>query len=264
MKTKSDLIYGVSIWGCSSGGRAVRSQRTGQGFESPHLHFGINLLSLETHQTKTETDMVGFKISYPPTDMKRTAEISRKTEETDVYIKVDLDGQGSSRIDTGIPFMDHMLGFLGLHGFMDIELKARGDIEVDYHHTVEDIGICMGHALRDALGDKTAIRRYGEVTIPMDETLVRVVMDLSGRPMLVYRVSLPVRMSGSFDVGLVREFFQAVVNNAGITMHIDLISGDDPHHIAEAMFKAFARALDMACSMEGRMADRIPSTKGLL
>jgi imidazoleglycerol-phosphate dehydratase len=190
--------------------------------------------------------------------------IDRKTRETDVHLELDLDGRGDSNVDTGIPFLDHMLRLLATHGYMDLDVRAKGDTEIDDHHTVEDLGICMGLALKKALGEKRGIRRYGEATLPMDETLVRVVMDICDRPVLCYRVTLERHTSGSFDVGLVREFFRALVTNAGFTVHVDLLQGDEPHHIAENIFKAFAKALDQACTLEERSSGRIPSTKGLL
>ncbi len=196
--------------------------------------------------------------------MSRDAKIERKTEETEVRLALNLDGSGRSSIDTGIPFLDHMLSLMAAHGFLDLELKARGDTEVDDHHTVEDLGICIGQAIKEALGDKGGIRRYGEATVPMDEALARVVLDISNRPVLAYRVSLKKRMTGKFDVGLVKEFFRALVTNAGITMHVDLQAGDEPHHVSEAIFKAFGRALDQACGIEVRLEGGVPSTKGLL
>jgi imidazoleglycerol-phosphate dehydratase len=196
--------------------------------------------------------------------MRRHAKIDRETKETEIHILLNLDGSGRSQIDTGIPFMDHMLSLLAAHGFFDIELTGRGDREIDDHHTVEDLGISLGMALKEALGEKKGIRRYGEATIPMDEALARVVMDLSNRPVLSYRVALKKRTTGSFDVGLIKEFFRSLVTNAGITMHIDLVAGEDPHHISEAIFKAFARALDQAIALENRLNGNIPSTKGLL
>jgi imidazoleglycerol-phosphate dehydratase len=196
--------------------------------------------------------------------MGREAKIDRKTKETEIHLKLDLDGSGLLQVDSGIPFMDHMLGFLPAHGFMDMELSARGDREIDDHHTVEDLGICLGLALKDALGEKKGIRRYGEATIPMDEALARVVVDISNRPFLSYRVTLKKRTTGSFDVGLIQEFFRALVTNAGITMHIDLLAGDEPHHISEAIFKAFARSLDRASGPEDRLHGTVPSTKGVL
>ena len=196
--------------------------------------------------------------------MKRSSKIDRKTKETEIHLKLNLDGTGLSSVDTGIPFMDHMLNLFTAHGFMDMELTARGDTEIDDHHTVEDLGICLGSALNEALGDKRGIKRYGMATIPMDETLVRAVIDISNRPILSYRVPLKKRTTGTFDVSLMKEFFRALVINAGITMHIDLLAGEEPHHISEAIFKAFGRALDQAISLEDRLDGSIPSTKGLL
>jgi imidazoleglycerol-phosphate dehydratase len=196
--------------------------------------------------------------------MARTAEVERKTKETQIQLKMTLDGTGKSRIATDIPFMDHMLGLFAAHGFVDMQLTAKGDTEIDDHHTIEDIGICLGSALGKALGDKKGIRRYGQATIPMDEALARVVLDISNRPFLSYRVPLEKRMSGTFDVGLIKEFFRALVQNSGITIHIDLLSGDDAHHISEAIFKAFAKALDEATGPERRLGGEVPSTKGVL
>ena len=196
--------------------------------------------------------------------MGREATIQRKTRETDIRLKLNLDGSGLCEVDTGIPFMDHMLSLFAAHGYMDLELRASGDTEIDDHHTVEDLGICLGQAIREALGDKEGIRRYGEASVPMDETLARVVMDISNRPVLCYRVSLKKRTTGTFDVGLVKEFLRALVTNAGFTMHVDLLAGEEPHHISEAVFKAFARALDRATGPENRLRGKVPSTKGLL
>ena len=196
--------------------------------------------------------------------MGRKATIDRKTKETEIRITLDLDGSGRSRIGSGIPFMDHMLDLMSAHGFIDLEVDARGDTDIDDHHTIEDLGICLGLALKEALGEKKGIRRYGEATVPMDEALARVVMDISNRPVLCYRVSLKKRTTGTFDLGLVKEFFRALVTNVGITLHIDLLEGDEPHHISEAIFKAFARALDQATSLESRLNGKVPSTKGLL
>ncbi|MBW2614794.1 MAG: imidazoleglycerol-phosphate dehydratase HisB [Deltaproteobacteria bacterium] len=196
--------------------------------------------------------------------MGRQARIDRKTKETEIRLELNLDGTGKARVDTGIPFMDHMLSLLAAHGFMDLELSARGDTEVDDHHTVEDLGICLGLAIKEALNEKKGIRRYGEATVPMDEALARIVMDICNRPVLCYRVSLTKRTTGTFDVGLIKEFFRALVTNSGITMHVDLLSGDEPHHIAEAIFKAFTRALDQASSLDNRLNGNVPSTKGVL
>jgi len=196
--------------------------------------------------------------------MGRNATIERKTKETDITLNLDLDGRGISKIDTGIPFLDHMLTLMAAHGFMDIQIKAIGDTEIDYHHTVEDLGICLGTAIDQALGEKQGIRRYGQASVPMDEALARVVIDISNRPFLAYRVSFKESHTGRFDVNLIREFFRAFVNYSGITMHIDLVSGDDAHHIAESIFKAFSRALDQAAGIENRLDGEVPSTKGLL
>ena len=196
--------------------------------------------------------------------MGRKAKIDRKTKETEIHLELNLDGNGQSMVDTSIPFLDHMLSLLAAHGFMDMELSARGDTDIDYHHTVEDLGICLGLALREALGEKKGIRRYGEATVPMDEALARVVMDISNRPVLSYRVPLKKRTTGTFDVGLVKELFRALVTNAGFTVHVELLSGEEPHHISEAIFKAFARALDQATGLESRLSGKVPSTKGLL
>jgi imidazoleglycerol-phosphate dehydratase len=204
------------------------------------------------------------KAKQDNTTMDRKANIERKTKETDIKFKLNLDGKGLTEIDTGIPFIDHMLSLTAAHGFMDIQISAKGDIEIDDHHTVEDLGICMGMAINQALGEKKGIRRYGEATIPMDEVLSRVAIDISNRPFLAYRVSLVESKTGKFDVSLVKEFFRALVNYSGITMHVDLISGDDAHHIAESIFKAFAKALDQAVGLENRLESAVPSTKGML
>jgi len=194
----------------------------------------------------------------------RKASIERKTRETEITLTLNLDSSDASAIDTGIPFINHMLDLMATHGFMHLVLKGRGDTEIDDHHTVEDLGICLGLALKQALGKKEGIRRYGEATVPMDETLVRVAMDISNRPFLAYRVRFKKDTTGSFDLGLIKEFFRALAFNAGITLHIDLLSGEEPHHISEAVFKAFGKALDRATRLENRRMGRLPSTKGLL
>ena len=195
--------------------------------------------------------------------MKRNAEVERKTKETDIQVKLNLDGRGLCSIDTGIPFLDHMFELMAAHGFMDLNIRAKGDTEIDYHHTVEDLGICMGKAINQALGEKKGIKRYGQAMVPMDGALANVVIDISNRPYLSYKVPLKENLTGKFDVGVLKEFFRALVNYAGVTMHIELLSGDDAHHSAEAIFKAFARALDQASQREERL-DGVPSTKGLL
>ena len=195
--------------------------------------------------------------------MERQANIQRTTKETDILLELNLDGRGKADIDTGIPFIDHMLGLMAAHGYMDVRIAARGDTEIDDHHTVEDLGICLGMAINQALGEKKkGIKRYGQATVPMDEVLSRVVIDISNRPFLAYRVSLMESKTGKFDVSLIREFFRALVNYAGITMHVDVFSGDDAHHIAESIFKAFGRALDQAAGIENRLEGAAASTKG--
>jgi imidazoleglycerol-phosphate dehydratase len=196
--------------------------------------------------------------------MSRKAEIHRKTNETEITISLNIDGTGRATIDTGIPFMDHMLRLFSAHSFIDLDITARGDIDVDHHHTIEDIGICLGTAINEALGSRKGIARYGEAHLPMDETLARVVLDLSNRPFLSYNVPSSVRHSGSFDVGLIKEFLRAFVNHGGITLHVDLIHGEEPHHIAEAIFKGLARAMDSAVAPDQRLGGGIRTTKGTL
>jgi len=196
--------------------------------------------------------------------MERKASIHRKTKETEIRLELNLDGTGVTEVKTGIPFMDHMLTLMAAQGFMDLKIAGSGDTEVDDHHTVEDLGICLGKALHEALGKREGIRRFGHATVPMDEALARIALDISNRPFLAYRVVLKESKTGSFDVNLVREFFRALVVHSGITMHMDLVSGDDPHHVAESIFKSFARALDQASSFELRLGGALPSTKGLL
>jgi len=196
-------------------------------------------------------------------DELRSAEIHRKTNETEILLQLELDGTGNYQIDIEMPFLGHMLALFATHSLCNFKVWARGDTEVDDHHTVEDIGVCFGLALQQALGDKRGISRYGYATVPMDEALARVVVDLSGRPYLSYSVPVPSERVGSFATELVEEFFRAVVNNAGITVHIDLIRGSNSHHILEAVFKAFARALKEAVSYEPRI-EGVWSTKGKL
>jgi len=193
----------------------------------------------------------------------RQASVQRTTKETAIKLSLNLDGSGSSDINSSIPFLDHMLEQISRHGLIDLTLQASGDRDIDDHHTVEDIGICLGEALHDALADKSGIVRYGHAFVPLDEALSRVVLDLSGRPGLVYAVKFPRHTVGNFDTDLFREFFQAVVNHAHITLHIDAIRGDNNHHIIETIFKAFGRALRMAVEADPRQTG-IPSTKGTL
>lgn len=194
----------------------------------------------------------------------RTAEIDRNTLETQISVSVNLDGSGEREFQTGLPFLDHMLDQVARHGLLDITIKADGDLEIDAHHTVEDIGITLGQAVNEAIGDKKGIRRYGHAYVPLDEALSRVVIDFSGRPGLVYDVEFARQMVGDFDVDLFHEFFQGFVNHAKVTLHIDNLKGDNAHHQIETIFKAFGRALRMAAEPDPRMPDVTPSTKGSL
>lgn len=195
--------------------------------------------------------------------MKRTARVKRKTRETDIKLDLNIDGKGKSSISTAIPFFDHMLELLSKHGIFDLKLKAKGDIKVDYHHTVEDVGICLGQAFKKALGKKEKIERYGDAKVPMDEALSEVVIDISGRPHLTYNVDITKKKFIDFDTEVVKEFFEAFVLHAGITIHINLIRGKNMHHIIESIFKAFGVALSKACSISPRKKG-VPSTKGVL
>jgi imidazoleglycerol-phosphate dehydratase len=195
---------------------------------------------------------------------ERTAEIERNTKETQIRAKINIDGTGVSSVDIGVPFMEHMLDQVARHGMMDIEIVANGDLEIDAHHTVEDVGIAFGQAIAQAVGDKRGIRRYGHAYVPLDEALSRVVLDLSGRPGLEYHVSYSRARVGQFDVDLIHEFFQGFVNHALATLHIDNLRGRNVHHIAETVFKAFGRALREALSKDRRLGASIPSTKGML
>lgn len=194
----------------------------------------------------------------------RRAEISRKTRETQITVAVDLDGSGAAALDTGLPFLEHMLEQVARHGLIDLSVKAKGDIEVDAHHTVEDIGISFGQAVSKALGDKRGIQRYGHAYVPLDEALSRVVVDFSGRPGLEYRVEFPRARVANFDVDLVREFFQGFCNHALATVHIDNLRGRNAHHVAETIFKAFGRALRMGLERDPRASGVVPSSKGTL
>ena len=194
----------------------------------------------------------------------RTAEIDRNTLETQISVSVNLDGSGEREFQTGLPFLDHMLDQVARHGLLDITIKADGDLEIDAHHTAEDIGITLGQAVNEAIGDKKGIRRYGHAYVPLDEALSRVVIDFSGRPGLVYNVVFARQMVGDFDVDLFHEFFQGFVNHAKVTLHIDNFKGENAHHQIETIFKAFGRALRMAAEPDPRMSDVTPSTKGSL
>ncbi len=194
----------------------------------------------------------------------RTADIRRDTKETQIRVRVDLDGTGQAQLATGIGFFDHMLDQIARHGLIDLDIQAKGDLHIDGHHTVEDVGITLGQAFAQAVGDKKGIRRYGHAYVPLDEALSRVVIDFSGRPGLHMRVPFKSGMVGGFDTQLAFEFFQGFVNHAGVTLHIDNLHGENAHHQAETVFKAFARALRMALERDPRMGDVIPSTKGSL
>ncbi len=194
----------------------------------------------------------------------RSAEIERNTKETQIRVRLNLDGKGAAKLATGIPFLEHMLDQVARHGMVDLEIQAKGDLHIDAHHTVEDIGITLGQAFAKAVGDKAGVRRYGHAYVPLDEALSRVVIDLSGRPGLEYHVEFTRALIGEFDADLVREFFQGFVNHALVTLHVDNLRGDNAHHQCETMFKAFARALRMAVEPDPRAQGSVPSTKGSL
>ena len=194
---------------------------------------------------------------------KRTAKVSRITKETNISLSLNIDGTGKGKISTGVAFFDHMLALASKHGIFDLTLKAKGDIDVDYHHTVEDVGICLGEAFKKALGKKERIERYGDAKVPMDEALSEVVIDISGRPHLEYNVEITKKRFIDFDTEVVKEFFEAFVLNAGVTLHINLIRGKNMHHIIESIFKAFGIALGKACAISARKKG-VPSTKGIL
>ena len=196
--------------------------------------------------------------------MKRLAKVSRKTKETDIEVTINIDGSGKSNLDSGIGFLDHMLEQISRHGLFDIDIKAKGDLHIDAHHTVEDIGITLGQAFDKAIGDKLGIRRYGHAYVPLDEALSRVVLDISGRPGLKLNVEFTRARIGDFDVDLIHEFFQGFINHANITLHIDNLRGDNAHHQSETIFKAFGRALRFAVEIDEKIKGEMPSTKGSL
>jgi imidazoleglycerol-phosphate dehydratase len=195
---------------------------------------------------------------------ERTASVERNTNETQISIQLNLDGTGQSSLKTGLPFFEHMIDQIARHGMLDLTIDAKGDLEIDAHHTVEDVGITLGQAFKQAIGDKKGVVRYGHAYVPLDEALSRVVIDFSGRPSLEFRVQFPRARVGDFDVDLTHEFFQGFVNHANVTLHIDSLSGVNSHHIAETIFKAFGRALRMAAAHDERMQGIVPSTKGSL
>lgn len=192
----------------------------------------------------------------------RVATVTRKTAETDIALTLVIDGRGVGKIDTGVAFFDHMLTLFAKHGLFDLTVKAKGDLAVDYHHTVEDVGLVLGQAFKEALGDKLGIKRYGFFLLPMDESLARIAIDVGGRPHLVYAAEAPTMFVRDFNIVLVKEFCRAFSNALGANLHVQLVYGEEPHHVAEAIFKCLARALDMATSIEPRAADLLPSTKG--
>lgn len=195
---------------------------------------------------------------------ERAAEIERNTNETQIRVKIDLDGGGEASLNVGIPFLEHMLDQVARHGLLDMEISATGDLDIDAHHTVEDVGITLGQAVARAVGNKQGIRRYGHAYVPLDEALSRVVLDLSGRPGLEYQVNYPRARVGQFDVDLIREFFQGFANHARATLHVDNLRGQNTHHIAETIFKAFGRALRMSLEIDPQLGGVVPSTKGKL
>ncbi len=195
---------------------------------------------------------------------ERVARICRTTKETDIDLSLDLDGAGTTDVETGIGFFDHMLTAFGRHGLFDLSVSAKGDLEVDGHHTVEDVGIVMGQAFAQALGDKRGIRRFGDIALPMDEALIQVAVDISGRGALFWDAQVPPVMVGAFDATLAKEFFIAFAANAGVTLHIRELAGENTHHVVEGMFKAVARAMRQACEPDPRAGDALPSTKGML
>lgn len=197
-----------------------------------------------------------------PAKNSRVATIKRKTAETDIALSLAIDGRGRSTIHTGVPFFDHMLTLFAKHGLFDLEVTCEGDVDVDYHHTIEDVGLVLGQAFKEALGDKVGITRYGFFILPMDESLARVVVDVGGRPHLVYNVEAPTMFVRDFNIVLVKEFCRAFSNSLGANLHVQLVYGEEPHHVAEAIFKCLARALDAATKIEPRAADLLPSTKG--
>ena len=206
---------------------------------------------------------IASKRGRAPSGAVRAGEVHRRTKETDISLEIRLDGEGSYTVETGIPFLNHMLELFARHGFFDLTVKGSGDLDVDAHHTVEDVGLTLGEALKKALGDKHGIRRFGEATVPLDEALVSVVVDLSGRPFLAYNVKLGQERVGTFDVELVHDFLLALTNQVGMNLHVNMISGRNPHHIVEASFKGLARALSQAASIDPRVRG-VLSTKGIL
>jgi imidazoleglycerol-phosphate dehydratase len=223
-------------------------------------NFGIVIMQTRDRHSQIESQMGSNTLEFP----LRTASVARTTKETNVMVGVNLDGQGVANVDTGIPFLDHMLHQIASHGLLDLDIEAQGDLEIDDHHTNEDVGITLGQAIHQALGDRKGIVRFGHFIAPLDESLVQVSLDFSGRPHLSYGLEIPTQRVGSYDTQLVREFFVAIVNHTQMTLHIRQLDGINSHHIIEATFKAFARAMRMALEIDPRRAHLIPSSKGVL
>ncbi|MDO5639314.1 MAG: imidazoleglycerol-phosphate dehydratase HisB [Neisseria sp.] len=224
----------------------------------------MDRVHVETPKQAEQTPQVEAEDAVAEAAGGRTATVTRNTSETQISVSINLDGTGKSTFDTGVPFLEHMLDQISRHGLIDLDITCKGDLHIDDHHTVEDIGITLGQALKQALGDKTGIRRYGMSYVPLDEALSRVVLDLSGRPGLTYNIEFTRAIIGRFDVDLFSEFFHGLVNHSMMTLHIDNLRGDNAHHQAETVFKAFGRALRMAVEFDERMAGKMPSTKGTL
>lgn len=252
--------FGEDPWGCSSAGEHCL-RKAGAGGSNPLI--STMLISASGGCRKDPGVCDQPNSSIPDRTVARESKIERKTKETSVEVRLQLDGSGTSQISTGIHFLDHMLEQLARHGWFDLEVKARGDLEVDFHHTVEDVGICLGRAIKKALGDGAGIRRFAHAQVPMDESLVGVSLDLSGRPYLAFSLPKGIEGSVSFPVGLLEEFFRALSIHGGMTLHINGLRGKDPHHLMEATFKAFGRALAEAVSLEPRSRG-VPSTKGIV
>jgi imidazoleglycerol-phosphate dehydratase len=225
---------------------------------NPYIYLGVSIMQISDREAHLKENLDNLVMNT------RTASVSRNTGETDVQVELNIDGTGKCSADTGIPFLDHMLHQISSHGLFDLQVKATGDIEIDDHHTNEDVGITLGMALAEALGDRKGIVRFGHFIAPLDEALVQVTLDFSGRPHLSYGLEIPTQRVGTYDTQLVREFFVAVINHAQMTLHIRQMDGINSHHIIEATFKAFARAMRMATEIDPRRAGDIPSSKGVL
>ena len=255
----NDLVYAGT-----EGGSRVRPRFQFMDFTTIDTASFVVAKSEKRVKSTDGKSILSAELTSAATYVSRIATVSRDTRETQIRVELNLDGNGQSHVDTGLPFLDHMLDQVARHGFIDLVVAAKGDLQVDAHHTVEDIGISLGKAFSEALGDKSGIVRYGLAYVPLDEALSRVVIDCSGRPGLEWFVEFPRSRIGEFDVDLFREFFQGFANHAVFTMHIDSLRGRNAHHIAETVFKAFGRALGQACAREHRLGEAAPSTKGVL